>query len=99
MLRLPGKLELRSDVNFDLRQRLPLFAQNTNIIYWNASLSRAIFKDKRAKIILYANDILDQNRGFERTINSNFISDQRYQRISRYVMLKMEYTLSKMPGK
>lgn len=99
MLLLPGKLELRSDVNFDLRQRIAAFAQNTNIIYWNASLSRSLFKDKRAKIIVHANDILDQNKGFERTINSNFITDQRYQRLSRYVMLKLDYTLNKLPGK
>ncbi|WP_132054795.1 TonB-dependent receptor [Pseudocnuella soli] len=98
MLMLPGKLELRSECNFDLRQKLDGFAQNTNIIYWNASLARSFFKDKKAKIILQANDILDQNRGFQRTINSYAITDQRYDRVARYVMLKLEYTLNKTPG-
>lgn len=98
MVALPGRLELRSDVNFDLRQRLEIFAQNTNIIYWNANLSRWMDKKKKTRVMLQANDILNQYRGFERTINSNFISDQRYQRISRYVMLKLEYTINKLPG-
>jgi hypothetical protein len=99
MLMLPAKLELRTNCNFDLRQKLEGFAQNTNIIYWNASLARAFFKDKKARIVLQANDILNQNRGFQRTINSYNITDQRYERVARYVMLKLEYTLNKAPGK
>ncbi|SHE64275.1 Carboxypeptidase regulatory-like domain-containing protein [Cnuella takakiae] len=98
MLAFPGRIELRTNANFDLRQRLDVFAQNTNIIYWNATLSRWMDKKKKTRMLVHANDILNQNRGFERTINSNFITDQRYQRVSRYVMLKLEYTLNKMPG-
>ena len=94
---LPGKLELTSSANFDLRQKLPAFPVNTNIITWNASLARKIFKKKTGKIILEANDILDQNKGFNRIINSNFIQEDRYDRISRYFLLKFEWSFNKMP--
>ncbi|HMG68916.1 MAG TPA: TonB-dependent receptor [Chitinophagaceae bacterium] len=98
-LMLPWKLEITSDVNFDLRQQIDAFAgSNTNIIYWNAELSRKIFKKKAAKIIFRANDILDQNKGFNRVINSNFVTDQRYQRIGQYFMLSFQWTFTKMPG-
>ncbi len=95
---LPGKIELSSSCNFDLRQNLSAFAGNPNQTIWNASLSKKVFKDKSGKIYLIANDILDKNRGFNRNITSNFISEDRYSRISRYFFLKFEWSLNKMPG-
>ena len=95
---LPGKLELTSDANFDLQQKIENFGARSNIILWNASLARKIFKDKSGKIFLVANDLLDQNKGFTRNISSNFISEERYSRISRYFLLKFEWTFNKMPG-
>jgi hypothetical protein len=95
---LPGKLELSSSCNFDLRQNLAAFAGNPNQTIWNASLSKKVFKDKSGKIYLVANDILDKNKGFNRNISSNFISEDRYSRISRYFLLKFEWSLNKMPG-
>ncbi|HEY1113570.1 MAG TPA: outer membrane beta-barrel protein, partial [Chitinophagaceae bacterium] len=95
---LPGKVELRSDVNFDLRQRISAFNANTNIIQWNASLAKKVFKDKSGKLFLITNDLLDQNRGFTRNINSNFIIEDRYSRVSQYFLLKFEWSFTKMPG-
>ena len=97
-IRLPWKFELSSDVNFDLRQHIDAFAGNTNIILWNAELSKKLFKKKQGKFIFRANDILNQNKGFNRIINSNFVTDQRYQRIARYFMLSFQWTFTKMPG-
>jgi hypothetical protein len=98
MIMLPGKLELSSECNFDLRQRISAFISNPNQIKWNASLSKKVFKDKSGKIYLIANDILDQNKGFNRNITSNFISEDRFSRISRYFLLKFEWSYNKMPG-
>lgn len=95
---LPGKIELSSNINFDLRQNLAAFAGNPNQTIWNASLSKKVFKDKSGRIYFIANDLLDKNKGFNRNISSNFISEDRYSRISRYFLLKFEWSLSKMPG-
>ncbi len=95
---LPWKLELNTDINFDLRQHIEAFGSNTNFIVWNAELSKKIFKDKSGKFIFRANDILNQNKGFNRIINSNFVTDQQYQRIARYFMLTFQWTFTKMPG-
>jgi hypothetical protein len=97
-LMLPGKLELSTEVNFDFRQQLATFPSNQNFTIWNASLARKIFKKKTGKIIFDANDILDQNRGFNRIINSSFIQEERYNRLSRYFLLRFEWTFNKMPG-
>lgn len=95
---LPWKMELNSDINFDLRQKISAFDRNTNIVVWNASLSKKVLKDKSGKFIFSANDILNQNKGYSRTINSNFVTDQRYQKVGQYFMLTFQWTFSKMPG-
>jgi hypothetical protein len=95
---LPWKLEFNTDVNADLRQRINAFATNSNLVIWNAGLTKKIFKKDAGKISFYANDILDNNKGFTRTINSTFISDDHFQRISRYFLLKFEWSFNKAPG-
>jgi hypothetical protein len=92
------KFELISDCNFDLRQQIAAFKANPNQIIWNASLSRKVFKDNSGKIYILANDILNQRKGFTRNISSNFISEDRYSRLSRYFLLKFEWSFNKMPG-
>jgi hypothetical protein len=96
-LMLPGKIELSSDVNANLRQKIDAFDQNTNIVQWNGSISKKVFKDKSGKIIIVANDILKQNKGYNRVINSSFVTDERYLRVSRYFLLKFEWSFNKMP--
>lgn len=93
---LPGKIELRTDVNFDLREKTERFPDNTNIVIWNASLARKI--GKNGKVFITSNDLLDQNRGFNRSISSSLISEDRYSRISRYFFLKFEWSFTQMPG-
>ena len=94
-----GKFEISTDVNVDYRQRLPIFSQNTNIIRWNGTVSRKVFKDNSGKIFIVANDILKQNKGFSRIVNSNIVTDEQYLSISRYFQLKFEWTFNKTPGK
>ncbi len=95
---LPWKLELATDINADLRQRINAFATNSNLVIWNARLTKKIFKKDTGKISFIANDLLDDNKGFTRTINSTFIIDDHFQRISRYFLLKFEWSFNKSPG-
>ena len=98
MVTLPWKLELSSSLNADLRQHIHAFSANTNLVIWNAGLSKKLFKKDAGTISFIANDILDENKGFTRTINNTFISDDRFQRISRYFLLKFEWSFNKSPG-
>ena len=95
---LPWKMEFVTNVNADLRQRIDAFASNTNLVIWNASISKNFMKKDAGKISFIANDMLDDNKGFTRTINNTFVSDDRFQRISRYFLLKFEWSFNKMPG-
>jgi hypothetical protein len=95
---LPWKVEIGTSVRADLRQKINAFATNTNLVIWNSYISKKIFKKDTGKISFYANDMLDDNKGFTRTINSTFVSDDRFQRISRYFLLKFEWSFTKNPG-
>lgn len=95
---LPWKMEITSNLNADLRQRIQAFATNVNLVVWNAGISKKIFKKDAGKIGLYANDILDENKGFNRNISSTFVTDERYQRVSRYFLLRFEWTFNQSPG-
>jgi len=97
-LHLPWRLEIATDINLDLREKIDAFDQNTNITVWNASLTRSFFKKKNGKLIFSANDILNQNKGFTRTINSNFVTDERFLRLSRYFMLSFQWSFTQSPG-
>lgn len=96
--RLPWKMEVNFDINIDLRERINAFATNTNLVVWNAGLWKKFLKKDAGKISFTVNDILNDNKGFTRTINSTYISDDRFQRISRYFLLRFEWSFNKMPG-
>ncbi len=97
-VKLPWNFELSMDLNSELRQKIAAFDRNINVTLLNGSIARKVFKDKSGKIMFEAFDILNQNRGYDRVINSNFVTDQYYSRISQYFMLKFEWSFSKMPG-
>jgi len=96
---LPGKFELNSDIDMNLQQKTNAFTKNLNITVWNAKLSKKFRKDKSFEIGVVAHDILNQNIGFNRIINSNFVSEERYDKLSRYFLLTATWTFNKMPGK
>lgn len=98
-LKIFKDVELTSTVEMDLRQKTAAFANNVNITVWNAELTKKILKDKSLKLGITAHDILNQNIGFNRTINSNFITEERFDRLSRYFLLTASWTFNKMPGK
>jgi hypothetical protein len=92
---LPWKFEINTDCNFNFRQKTSVFDRNNNSIRWNARIDRKILKADAARIRFSAFDILDQNIGFNRNINSNFISERTYDTMRRYFMLSFIWNFSK----
>ncbi len=92
---LPWKLELSTEVSFNFRQRTSAFDTDNNAILFNAWIDKKILKKDQAVIRLYAFDLLNQNIGFRRNINTNFISEKTYNTFQRYVMLSLIWNISK----
>lgn len=96
---LPGKLELRTDGQFTMRQKTSVFTTNNNIFLWNGWIGKKLLKDKSLLVKLSVNDILNQNTGFSRNAGNNYIMQNEYSTIRRYGMLSAVWSFNAMGGK
>jgi hypothetical protein len=94
---LPLKFAVGSDVYFDLREKTSVFDKNTNAIIWNGWVSRRLFKET-CSLKFSINDILNQNIGFRRDIQSNFISENTYSVMRRIWLLSFTWNFTKNNG-
>jgi hypothetical protein len=95
---LPHKFEVNTNVEANFRQKTTLFTANNNVVLWNAYIGKKFFKNDKGMISLRVNDILDQNRGYDRFVNSNVLREQTYQTLRRYFLLTYTWNFSKNPG-
>ena len=94
----PGKLQLHSDCNFIFRQKINEFDNNNNVIIWNAWIGKKLMKGDAMLIKASANDILNNNIGFNRTVNTNYITENTYSTIQRYFLLSVVWNFNKNGG-
>jgi hypothetical protein len=92
---LPLKFQIHSDCNFSIRQKTDVFDNNTNAILWNAWIGKKFLKKDPLLIKVSANDLLNQNIGFNRTVNSNYISQNTYSTIQRFFLLSIVWNFNK----
>ena len=91
---LPGGFTVENDIDYTLNTgRAQGF--NPKIFLWNANLAKSIFKNKKGQLRLDIYDLLNQNKGVTRNTNGNYIEDQTYNVLKRYVLLSFTYNLSK----
>jgi hypothetical protein len=95
---LPKKFEFNTNVDANFRQKTEVFVDNNNIIIWNAYVGRKFLKNDKAMISVRVNDILDQNRGYNRYINSTVLREDTYETLRRYWLLSFTWNFTKNPG-
>jgi hypothetical protein len=91
---LPWKLEIGSDVNFKIRQKLNAYDVNNNVILWNAYLEKKLMKNDVLALRVSINDILDQNKGYDRIIQPYAIQEKHYLTFQRYGLITVTYNFS-----
>ena len=64
-----------------------------NVVLWNSSLGKKLFKDERGELRLTGADVLNQNRSTTRTVTSTYLQDVRNETLGKYVMLTFTYAL------
>ncbi len=92
---LPGKFQLHNDCDFIFREKTSVFDNNNNVILWNAWFGKKLLKGDAMLIKLSANDILNNNIGFNRTVNTNYITQNTYSTIQRYYLLSVVWNFNK----
>ena len=97
-IHLPGKIEIGTDGDYEYRAKTQTFNQEFERFIWNASISKKFFKEENLKLTASANDLLNQNVGFDRSSNNNRITQSSYTTIKRYFMLSLIWDFNKMGG-
>jgi uncharacterized membrane protein YgcG len=69
-------------------------AANTNELIWNAQISQSFLKGSPLSVRLEFYDILRQQSNFSRTISAMSRTDNWYNSINSYVMLRATYRLN-----
>lgn len=95
---LPGKIEIGTDGDYEYRAKTQTFNQEFERFIWNASISKKFFKEENLKLTASANDLLNQNVGFDRSSSNNRITQSNYTTIKRYFMLSLIWDFNKMGG-
>ncbi len=90
-----GKYQIQTDCDFNFKQKTSVFDNNNNVIFWNAWIGRTFTKKDALLVKIMGHDLLDQNIGFNRTVNSNFISENTYSTIRRYFLLSVVWNFNK----
>ena len=91
-------LELSSDIRYEAKQKDPRFPADNNYTKWNAGLKRKFLKDEfEAGISVY--DILNQNRGYDRTFTDYRYTETYYNTLKRYWLLTFTWNFSKNHAK
>ena len=94
-LTLPWRFEMNNEVRGSFQQKTELFNENNNVVLWNAYLGKKLLKNDKAIVKIVAHDILNQNIGYSRYVNSNVIEETNYQSIARYFLLSFIWNFSK----
>lgn len=96
---LPGKFEINTDLRYSYSGATQVFDENFERLIWNARLEKKLLKKDELILSLQANDILNQNTGFNRNAHSTGFTQTDYTTISRYFMFSIIWDFNKMGPK
>jgi len=95
---LPLKFQISSDADYQYNSKTETFNQDFSRLLLNASIAKTFFKGDDLKISIKGNDLLNQNAGFNRSVNGNLTSENTYTTIRRYFMLTVSWDFNKVGG-
>ncbi len=97
-LYLPGKFQINYDANYDYTAKTQSFDDNFGKFIFNAGLSKKFMKEQNLKLSLSANDLFNQNVGFNRDASGSTITQNTYTSIKRYFLFSLTYDFSHFAG-
>ncbi len=93
-LYLPWGTQISTDMGMNSRRGYSDQSMNTNELIWNAQISHSLLRGKPLTIMLQFYDILGQQSNFSRTISDMARTDNEYNAITSYAMLRVSYRLN-----
>jgi hypothetical protein len=94
-VRLPNKINLRGDANYDFQEASSSFNTNFSQLIINTTVEKSFLEKDNLKLSLSGNDLFNQNAGFRRSIFGNNITQTSFNNIQRYFLLSLSWDFSK----
>lgn len=98
MMRLPGKVEIRTNGAYQYTGKSQAFNSSINRLIWDASIHKKFLKTESLNLSLTGKDLLNQNSGFSRSVYNNTINQSNSTTIQRYFLLSLSWDFNKMGG-
>lgn len=95
---LPHDFEFGQDLSGNWRQATATFSSGNNVVAWNISLAKKLFKDKKSEIRFKAFDVLDQNKGVSRNSSTTSVTESTFSTLSRYFLLSFTWNFTRNPS-
>jgi uncharacterized membrane protein YgcG len=93
-LQAPWGMQFTTSLNMSSRRGYSDAAANTNELIWNAQISQSFLTGKPLSVRLEFYDILHQQSNFSRAISAMSRTDNEYNSINSYIMLRATYRLN-----
>ncbi len=97
--KLMKKVIIKLNYWYEFQEKTVAFNTNFDRFRVNSSISKSFLKNDNIKFELSANDLFNQNIGFNRSINGNYISQSTYNTIQRYFLGTLSWDFSKFGTK
>jgi hypothetical protein len=94
----PLKIVVGTDADWNVRERTVAFDRNNNVFIWNAYVSKKFLKKETLELRASVFDILNQNLGYNRFAQNNYVTENSYNTIRRYAFLGINWNFTKSPA-
>ncbi len=95
---LPAKIQLTGEMVYNYEAATKTLPTDFSMLKFNPGISKKFLKNESLIVGFHVNDVFNQNVGFSRNQSGNAITQQQYNNISRYYMLKLTWEFTSMKG-
>lgn len=94
-IKLPQNISLTTNTSYNYQGSTNAYSQSNSILTINTVLEKNFFKNKSLRAAISGNDLLNQNKGFSRSVLGNYLNESTYDSIQRYFLLTLAWDFSK----
>jgi hypothetical protein len=94
---LPHDFEFGTDADYQYTPPVAPYNNSFSRLIWNSYISYKLLPKKNLELKASVNDMLNQNKGYERTTTNNTNTERYFQTLGRYWMLGAVWNFSTGP--
>lgn len=96
---LPGKFQLHTEMDYSVQEKSAFFSENVERTLLSLYISKKLLKKDNLILKCSLTDILNQNFGIDRSLNTNYISQNIYNTVGRIFLLSATWNFNSQKQK